>query len=79
MSKGESKSDPLEAAGAIIASLGFVMIFLAGDYGLLVAPLILGLGITVWKMGEMRRELRSELSSLRAELESLKRESAENG
>ena len=79
MSEGESKSDPLEAAGAIIASLGFVMIFLAGDYGLLVAPLILGLGITVWKMGEMRRELRSELSSLRAELESLKRESAENG
>lgn len=78
MPEDGAKSDPLEAAGALIAAFGFIMIFLAGDYGLLVAPLVLGLGITLWKMGEMRRELRSELSSLRAELEALKRRGVEN-
>ncbi|WP_297476324.1 hypothetical protein [Thermococcus sp.] len=67
-----SKSDPLEAVGAVITALGFVAVFLTGSYGLLVAPLIVGLGLTVWKMGEMRRELREEISSLKAELDELK-------
>ena len=67
-----SKSDPLEAVGAIITAVGFVAVFLTGSYGLLVAPLIVGLGLTVWKMGETRRELMEEISLLRAELDELK-------
>ena len=67
-----SKSDPLEAVGAIITAFGFVAVFLTGSYGLLVAPLIVGLGLTVWKMGETRRELMEEISLLRAELDELK-------
>ena len=78
MPEDTAKGDPLEAVGAIVAAVGLTMILFTGSYGLLVAPLILGLGITVRKMGEMRRELRSELSSLRAELEALKRRGVEN-
>ena len=79
-SESTVSSDSLESVGAIIVALGLLMIVFAGAYGLAAGPLVVALGAVVWKMGEMRKELKGELGRLRAELEFLKSISGvENG
>jgi hypothetical protein len=64
--------DALEAIGAIVVGFGLVLMFATYGAGLFAGALMMGIGLIVWKMGEMRREFNEKLESLRMELESLK-------
>ena len=68
----EKRHDALEAVGAIVVGLGLVLMFATYGAGLFAGALLMGIGLVVWKMGEMRREFNEKLESLRMELESLK-------
>ncbi|NJE77041.1 hypothetical protein [Thermococcus sp. ES12] len=68
----EKRHDALEAVGAIVVGLGLVLMFATYGAGLFAGALLMGIGLVVWKMGEMRREFNGKLESLRMELESLK-------
>ena len=68
----EKRHDALEAVGAIVVGFGLVLMFATYGAGLFAGALMMGIGLIVWKMGEMRREFNEELESLRMELESLK-------
>lgn len=64
--------DSLEAVGAIVTGVALVILLTAGEAGLLFGPLLLAMGLIIWKMGEMRREFTEKLESLRQEIDSLK-------
>ncbi len=67
-----SEHDIFEAVGAVVTGAGLVVLFIAGEAGLFFGPLLLVLGLIIWKMGEMGREFSEELESLRREIERLK-------
>ncbi|WP_226996545.1 hypothetical protein [Thermococcus sp. 5-4] len=48
------------------------MMFATYGVGLFAGALMMGIGLVVWKMGEMRREFNEKLESLRQEIDSLK-------
>jgi hypothetical protein len=64
--------DSLEAVGAIVTGVALVILLTAGEAGLLFGPLLLAMGLIIWKMGEMRREFTEKLESLMQEIDSLK-------
>ncbi|ASJ12930.1 hypothetical protein [Thermococcus thioreducens] len=64
--------DILEAIGAILTGVALVILLTAGGAGLILGPVLLVMGLVVWKMGEMRREFNEKLDFLRREIESLK-------
>jgi len=64
--------DSLEAVGAIVTGVALVILLTAGEAGLLFGPLLLAMGLIIWKMGEMRREFTEKLESLGQEIDSLK-------
>lgn len=64
--------DSLEAVGAIVTGVALVILLTTGEAGLLFGPLLLAMGLIIWKMGEMRREFNEKLESLMQEIDSLK-------
>jgi len=64
--------DALEAVGAVVVGFGLVLMFATYGAGLFAGALLMGIGLVVWKMGEMRREFNEKLESLRQEIDSLK-------
>ncbi|ASJ07509.1 hypothetical protein [Thermococcus pacificus] len=76
----EESYDTLETLGAVVSALGLAVILITEGRALGLGLLPITIGTVVWKMGEMRRELKGELARLREELELLKSISGvENG
>ncbi|NJE02618.1 hypothetical protein [Thermococcus sp. MV11] len=71
----ESRYDPMETLGAILSALGLAGIIVTEGRVLGFGLLVIVFGIVIWKMGEVRRELRGEIESLRREMEACPGES----